>query len=85
MNSRNVRIARTIRGGLGDQTPSRPVPAPRLAPTRPAPLKSNFLAGRDFLNHPFIPVVHVFIFLHQFITFNNEFVRPPHAPSPLHV
>jgi len=26
------------------QPPSHPVPAPRLGPTRPAPLKSNFLA-----------------------------------------
>ena len=30
---------------LDGQTPSHPDPAPRLAPTRPAPLKSNFLAA----------------------------------------
>ena len=29
------------------QTPSHPVPAPRLGPTRRAPLKSNFLADRQ--------------------------------------
>lgn len=33
---------------LSPQTPSHPDPAPRLAPTRPAPLKSNFLAAESY-------------------------------------
>lgn len=43
---------------LSPQTPSHPDPAPRLAPTRPTPLKSNFLSdereppGSRFFTHP---------------------------------